>query len=305
MKTVLILGASGNFGSHAAQAFAQAGWQVRRYQRGTDIIAAAQDVQVVVNAMNPPAYQNWAVNQPKIAALGLQAARVADATLIVPGNVYNFGSAPAPWGPDTPQNPQTRKGKIRVAMEQQLRAATDVRVIVLRGGDYLNPNSAQTGFGMVTAKAISKGVITAMGAMDVPHSFAYLPDMARAAVGLAQVRDRLPRFADIPFAGTTLTLAQAVAQYREILDRPITVKKFPWWVMRVLAPFWGLARELMEMRYLNDHPHWMEGETLHRYVPDFQPTPLDMILRNATPDLVQAQVQPDQTMRALNASNGG
>ena len=40
-KVVLIAGANGLFGSHAAKAFAAAGWQVRKYQRGTDMAAAA------------------------------------------------------------------------------------------------------------------------------------------------------------------------------------------------------------------------------------------------------------------------
>ncbi|MEX0971483.1 MAG: hypothetical protein WD046_13670 [Paracoccaceae bacterium] len=34
-------------------------------------------------------------------------------------------------------------------------------------------------------------------------AYAYLPDMARAAVGLAEARTNLPRFADIPYAAST------------------------------------------------------------------------------------------------------
>lgn len=56
--TVLVLGASGSFGSHAAREFAAAGWQVRRYQRGTDMVAAAQGADVIVNGLNPPNYHN-------------------------------------------------------------------------------------------------------------------------------------------------------------------------------------------------------------------------------------------------------
>jgi len=55
-KTVLVLGASGLFGSHAAQAFAEAGWTVRRFRRGSDMAAAAQGAQVIVNGLNPPKY---------------------------------------------------------------------------------------------------------------------------------------------------------------------------------------------------------------------------------------------------------
>ncbi|MFD2853738.1 hypothetical protein ACFSZS_01465 [Seohaeicola zhoushanensis] len=40
-KTVLILGASGRFGRAAADAFAQAGWTVRNYDRASGDLARA------------------------------------------------------------------------------------------------------------------------------------------------------------------------------------------------------------------------------------------------------------------------
>ncbi len=47
-------GLIGHFGRRAAAAFAAAGWEVRRYARGTDMAAAAQGAQVIVNGLNPP-----------------------------------------------------------------------------------------------------------------------------------------------------------------------------------------------------------------------------------------------------------
>ena len=58
--TVLVLGASGNFGARMAEAFAAAGWKVRRYRRGTDMAAAAKGADLIVNGLNPPMYHNWA-----------------------------------------------------------------------------------------------------------------------------------------------------------------------------------------------------------------------------------------------------
>ena len=96
-KTVLVLGASGLFGSRAAQAFGAAGWQVRRYQRGTDMTAAAMGADVIVNGMNPPMYHNWAQLIPQITSQVLGAAKASGATVIVPGNVYPYGNQPGPW----------------------------------------------------------------------------------------------------------------------------------------------------------------------------------------------------------------
>ncbi|MES2435404.1 MAG: epimerase [Pseudomonadota bacterium] len=272
MAVVLVAGASGLFGSHAAQAFAAAGWEVRLYQRGTDMAQAAQGADVIVNAMNPPMYHDWPRLVPAITAQAIAAARASGATLIVPASVYNYGSQPRPWGPSTPQKPNTRKGAVRVQMEAAYRASA-VPVILLRGGDFMDAAGKTQGMGMAL-RGLSKGKIMAFGGVDVPRAYAYLPDMARAAVALAEVRGSLPRFADIPFAGLTFTMQELAETFQQQSGQSFQITKFPWWLMRLAAPFWELAREMSEMRYLFDLPHRLDGATMQSVLPDFQTTGL-------------------------------
>ncbi|MBT8477000.1 MAG: epimerase, partial [Alphaproteobacteria bacterium] len=64
--TVLILGANGRFGSHAAEAFWNAGWRVRIVDRAVDdLMVSAQGVDLIVNAWNPP-YPHWQAQVPGI-----------------------------------------------------------------------------------------------------------------------------------------------------------------------------------------------------------------------------------------------
>ena len=86
-KTVLVLGASGLFGGHVAKAFAAAGWQVKTCRRGTDMDAAAQGVDVIVNGLNPPKYHDWDRIIPATTRQAIAAAAASAATLWVPGNV--------------------------------------------------------------------------------------------------------------------------------------------------------------------------------------------------------------------------
>jgi nucleoside-diphosphate-sugar epimerase len=268
MAVVLVAGASGLFGSHAARAFAAAGWEVRRYQRGTDMAAAAQGADMIVNAMNPPMYHDWQRLVPAITAQAIAAARASGATLIVPASVYNYGSQPRPWGPSTPQKPNTRKGAVRVQMESEYRAS-GVPVILLRGGDFLDAEGKTQGMGMAL-RGLAKGKVMAFGGVDVARAYAYLPDMARAAVALAAVRAQLPRYADIPFAGLTFSVQELVAMFQRQTGQSYQVTRFPWWLMRLASPFWELAREMSEMRYLYDLPHRLDGATMQAVLPDFQ-----------------------------------
>src|SRR5215469_6011960 len=140
----LVLGAAGGIGGEIARQLRDAGWQVRALKRTLacdeeqrdgftwlrgdamnrdDVQRAARGCAVIVHAVNPPGYRRW----PQLVLPMLDntiAAAVAErATVVLPGTVYNYG-------PDaflrvterSPQNPISRKGRIRVEMERRLEA---------------------------------------------------------------------------------------------------------------------------------------------------------------------------------------
>ena len=57
--------------------------------------------------------------------------------------------------------------------------------------------------GQIAAK-VKSGKFVYPGPLDRPHAWAYLPDLARAAVALAETSADLPAYSDIPFPGYTL-----------------------------------------------------------------------------------------------------
>lgn len=278
---VLVLGASGNFGGATAKAFAAGGWQVSRYARGSDMAEAARGVDLIVNGLSPPGYHDWARLIPQITGQVLAAARASGATVLVPGNVYVYGREAGPWGPNTPHRPVSRKGAIRVAMEAQYRVAAEagqVRVIILRGGDFMQPDAPDSVMARVVLKNVAKGRIVSLGDPDARRAHAFLPDMARAAVALADLGAALPAFADVPFGGHCFSVNDLAAVVARLTRRSVTVGRFAWWQLRLLAPFWELARELGEMRYLYDLPHSLSGAEFDRLVPGFEATPFDQVV---------------------------
>lgn len=286
-QSALVLGSHGTFGSAAANSFATAGWQVRRFNQKTDDLgASAAGVDVIVNGWNPQGYKNWDTEVPRITAEVIDAARASGATVLVPGNVYNFGTAPGPWSETTPQAAHTRKGQIRIDMENTYRAAaTDgVRIIVLRAGDYLARESKSSWLPQVITAHIARGRFTYLGNLEINHAWAYVPDMARAALALAERRADLPAYADINFPGYTLTGQDMQSHLEVILGRKLRRTGFPWWAMRLAAPFWTLAGEIHELRYLWDVPHSLDGTLFGELVPDFRATPVRAALANCLPD---------------------
>ena len=278
-KSVLILGANGKFGRASATEFRAAGWTVSEFDRANDDLnTAVRGMDVVVNAWNPPNYSSWKSELLPMHGRVIDALKGSDTTVIVPGNVYVFGaSTPAPWGADTPHNARNPLGMLRIEMEAAYKAS-GVRTVILRGGDFLDTRASGNWFDMVMIKSLAKGVFTYPGDLDTPHVWAYLPDMARAAVALAKQRMDMPIFADVPFPGYTLTAREVAKGLSSALGRDVRIKTLPWWPIRMLAPFVPMFRGLPEMRYLWNTPHSLVSETFDCWLPGFEHTPVEVAL---------------------------
>lgn len=275
---VLVLGASGSFGSNCARAFKNAGWEVRVFKRGQeDMIDAAKGMDVIVNGMNPQHYKGWVETLPKIARQVVAAAKASGATVLQAGNVYNYGAQPGVWDEKTPHAATTIKGRARIEMERILRES-GVQVIILRGGDFLDDKPSDNFIDFLTAK-LGKGQLVYPGRPDADHAWAFLPDMARAAVGLAEIREQLAQFEDVPFAGHTFTGETLRVALEKLTGHGVKLKGFPWLVMKLLAPFWPFARELPEMRYLWEVSHSLNEARLQQLLPDFEATEAQEMLR--------------------------
>ncbi len=292
-QTVLILGASGKIGSRAADAFWNAGWQVRLYDRKAgDMVDAAKGADVIVNGLNPPAYHDWERTIPEITAQVIAAAKASGATVIIPGNVYNFGDQPGVLDENTPQLAQTKKGRVRVEMEQSYRAA-GVQTIVLRAGNFIDPAGNGDIMSMLMMREIKKGKITAAADPKTMQAYAYVPDWGRAAVALAEKKSELAMFEDVPFPGHAFTASDLQVCVSNHTGREIKLSRFPWWLMTILSPFWELAREMREMRYLYEMPHQIGSEKFDRLLPDFTPTDLEDVMLAGLP----ADINPNKAVR--------
>lgn len=298
-QTVLILGATGRFGRNAAQAFGAAGWTVRRFDRKSDaLVSAAQGADVIVNAWNP-VYPDWADQVPKLHAQVIEAARLSGSAVIVPGNVYVFGAEmPPPWSESTPHQAANPLGRIRIAMEEAYRAS-GVRTIILRAGDFIDTEASGNWFDQVMIKHLARGRLTYPSDPDIPHAWAYLPDLARAAVALAEMRGNLPRFTDVPFPGHTLTGREIAEALSRVTGQRIEVRQMGWWPIQLARPFWRLAPHLLEMRYLWDTPHALDGQYFESLLPRFRDTDLDDVMRNAIPAaLRRREIDPHKAVAA-------
>ena len=191
--TALILGGNGRFGRHMAEAFWNAGWRVRTFDRARDnLMEVASGADVIVNGWNP-AYPDWSAQLPGLTDQVIRAAEAHGATILQPANIYVYGTgSPEVLRTETPHRAINSLGRLRIEMEAKL-AASSAQVILLRAGDYIDTEASGNWFDSVITKSITKGRMVSPGDRDVPHAWAWLPDLARAAVKLCERREALER----------------------------------------------------------------------------------------------------------------
>lgn len=277
-KLALVIGITGGFGGHVARALRRRGWTLRALMRdpsklptdleGVETVTGdAADADAVRDAMagaklvvygaNVP-YQRWQREAFALLEVTVAAAEQCGARILFPGNVYNYDPADGPTlAEDAPQHAPTRKGRIRVAMEERLEQAAQngAKVLVLRCGDYFGTGSPSSWMNEIIKRRRDGGWrFTSPGAPDVPHAFAYLPDVAETAARLLEEADSLGDFEVFHFRGHHATLAELEAALTEVIaDDALARGRMPWWLLTLASPFVPMLRELREMRYLWEH----------------------------------------------------
>jgi len=304
-NTVLVLGATGGIGGEVARQLRDAGWDVRALKRGApnaaerkdginwlrgdalnrqDVADAARGCSVIVHAVNPPGYRQWSTLVLPMLDNTIAAARAEGATIVLPGTVYNYGPDAFPLlSEDAPQHPVTRKGAIRVEMEQRLLQASreGARVLIVRAGDFFGPRAGNNWFSQGLVKpGLPVKTVSTPGEHGIGHQWSYLPDVARTMVELLSRRDTLDAFARFQMAGhwdadgTQMSDAIRRVVQRRTGTAP-RVSAFPWWLLTLASPFVTTLREMREMRYLWRTPLRMDNARLVAALGHEPHTPLD------------------------------
>jgi nucleoside-diphosphate-sugar epimerase len=304
-RTALVIGATGGVGGETAVALLARGWKVRALHRRPEeaakhpidariewvkgdamdpasVLAAAQGVSVIVHGANPPAYKNWKGLAMPMLESTIAAARAVGARIVFPGTVYNFGPEVLPRvGEAAPQNPRTRKGAIRVAMEQRLRES-GVPVLIVRAGDFFGRQAKNSWFsqGIVKPGQPVRWLMYPAKA-DVGHGWAYLPDLARTVALLLDRSAELEPFAVFHFRGHWFSRGIDIAEAtRRAASAPkARILPFPWFAIYLLAPFVETFREMIEMRWLWKAPLELDNGKLVAFLGEEPHTPLDVALR--------------------------
>ena len=289
----VVFGATGAIGGAVVGELARAGRRVRAVSRGgqapdgaTGMAADASDraqaaraaagASVIYHCASPP-YTQWPELFPILTGSILGAAESSGAKLVFADNLYAYGPVDGPLREDLPAAARGPKGRIRAEMAAGLLAAHRegrARVVIGRASDYYGPHgtgsvAGATVFGRILAGKKPRWT----GRLDQPHTFHYLPDIARGLVVLADRREADGQVWHLPAAGPLsaqqffdliATAAGQPAPARASIAGPA--------LLAVAGVFSPLLREMRETTYQFRAPFVIDASKFEAALGPLEPT---------------------------------
>ena len=218
------------------------------------VIAATRGSEQIVVAIGFP-YEGkvWREAWPKAIGNFVAACEATGARMVFIDNLYMAGPQTAPLVETMPLTsygvkPAARSAATRIWMEAA--AAGRARIAALRAPDFYGPNVGLAFLGDTSIGALAKGKSAFfIGSPDIPHDFAYVPDIGRAATTLLEAPDSAFGQAwHVPCAPTRTT-RDILKMAADALGVRLRLNTLPEGLLGAAGLFSPFLRELKEMRF--------------------------------------------------------
>lgn len=288
MEKALVLGASGGMGYSIVNELSSRGIPVIAFARNKeklvslfqerrnvtilsgdifqieDLLEASADVGVIFYAANIP-YSQWGDRLSLMVSNVVEVARRQSAKLAVVDNIYAYGKNPGELVTEkTVKNPHTKKGKIRLSMEDMIKKST-VPTVIAHFPDFYGPNAQSSLLHYTLKNAIKKKNSIYIGDQKIAREFIYTPDGAKAMVELALTEKAYGQNWNIPGYGV-ITGEEIIAIIREVILYDKKVSTVTKRMIQFLGIFNKMMREVVEMYYLNEDPVVLSGEKYEKEI---------------------------------------
>jgi nucleoside-diphosphate-sugar epimerase len=227
-------------------------------------VRACTDAAVVYGCVGLD-YTGWPERWPPMMAGMLAGAEAAGARFVFMDNLYMYGPVDEPMREDMPLTDYGRKPATRAVitrMWQEAHAAGRVRAVAVRASDFYGPRVRNAALGDLSFGRLMAGkAAQVLGDPDQPHSVAYVPDIARALVTLADAADEdYGRAWHTPHAPAR-TVREMVELFAREVGREAKFQTAPAWLLRLMGIFDANAGEVVEMIYQWRRPFLVDDGT--------------------------------------------
>lgn len=217
----------------------------------------------------------WRELWPKIMSNAIEACKVGNAKLIFLDNVYSYGKVSGPMTEETPYNPCSRKGEVRVRIAEQLEGEMkrgNLQAIIARAADFYGPLATKTSVPQVLViDRLRRGQKAYWLVNPVAsHSYSYIPDCANGLHLLADDASSFNQVWHLPTSNPPINgrvFIVICAKELGVAPRTLVLKK---WMMRLAGVGDRTIRESYEMLYQSEFDYYFDSSKFNQrfqYVP--------------------------------------
>ncbi|MFT4037538.1 MAG: NAD-dependent epimerase/dehydratase family protein [Thermomicrobiales bacterium] len=189
-----------------------------------------QGAAVIYNCTHAP-YEHWPETLPRLQENMIEGAAATGARLVVIDTLYLYGpTGGEPMTEAMPHRALSRKGRLRAQLAWgylQAHRVGKAQVAIGRAADFFGPRVTNSALGQfVFPAALGGQPMVTFGDVDQPHSYSYMPDVARGLATLGERDEALGRDWLLPVAPvrTTREVAQGIG---DVIGKPVHVVGLP------------------------------------------------------------------------------
>lgn len=222
--------------------------------------------QVVMAVAFPYDAKVWRASWPTAMTNLVEACAATGARLVLLDNLYQLGPQSEPRREDMPLTTGGGKPGVLADMTRIWQAATGrARVAALRCTDFYGPGVTNSHLGATGFGALARGKLAlVIPSPNLPHDFAYVPDIARAIVTLLDAPDdAFGQVWNMPCAPTR-TPHEILRLGAEAIHAKPKIMGVPLWMLRAVGLVKPFMREVAEVGFTMDRPYQVDATKFTR-----------------------------------------
>jgi nucleoside-diphosphate-sugar epimerase len=184
----------------------------------------------IYNCTHAP-YESWPEILPRLQENMIEGAAATGAKLVVIDTLYLYGPTDGqPMTEAMPHMAVSRKGRLRAELAWgylQAHRTGKARVAIGRAADFFGLRVTNPALGEFVFPAALKGEpMVAFGDVDLPHSYSFMPDIARGLATLGERDEALGRDWLLPVTPVRTT-RETAGLIGEAIGRPVEIAALP------------------------------------------------------------------------------
>lgn len=217
----------------------------------------------------------WAEQWPVIMQNVIDACKAQKAKLVFFDNVYTYGKVDGWMTEETPYNPCSKKGEIRLKIVNNLLDEVkkgNLQALIARAADFYGPDTPLSFVNVMVLENLAKGKKPQwMIDVNKKHSFSYTPDAGLATAKLGNTPSAYNQVWHVPTDRNILTGKEFIEQAAKAFDVKPAYMVLPKWMVQMAGLFNSNIKESVEMLYQSKYDYLFDSSKFEKAF-DYKPT---------------------------------